>query len=253
MKIISELKRIRIRLQKRYTEFNTTFPGFLCTVADKSSFLYMYEEIMGNEIYRFPCVSEKPFIIDCGSNIGLSVIYFKKLFPQAEIIAFEPDPTIFQILKKNILSAGASNNVTTIEACLGETEGDITFYSDGADGGSVTTSEVPAKTITVKQKRLDAYINKPVDFLKMDIEGSEYNVLKTIVPKLHFIDRLFIEYHSFTNQEQNLDDILNILKKAGFRYYLEHVGIRSKHIYEKSESYHGMDLQINIYGYREAT
>lgn len=250
MNLISKLKKIHIRLQKRYTEFSTNYPGFLCTVADKSSFLYMYEEIMENEIYRFPCTKEKPFILDCGSNIGLSVIYFKKLFPQAEIIAFEPDPNIYQILRRNLVSAKVTEDVTAIQACLGDSEDDITFYSDGADGGSVTTSEVPTKTITVQQKRLGIYINKTVDFLKMDIEGSEYIVLTSIVSKLHFVDRLFIEYHSFTNQEQNLDEILSILKKAGFRYYIEHVGIRSSHVYEKRESYHGMDLQINIYGYR---
>ena len=251
MNVFFHLKNIYIRLQKRHQVFTTTYPDFLCTVADKSSFLYMYEEIFEKEIYRFQSLSKNPYIIDCGSNIGLSVIYFKKLFPQAEVVAFEPDPAIYQILKMNIASSGISNDVTAIEACLGENEGEVIFYSDGADGGSVTASEVLTKSIKVKQSRLDGYISKPVDFLKMDIEGSEYSVLKTIVPKLHFIDKLFIEYHSFVDKEQNLDNILLILKNAGFRYYLEHVGIRSKHIYEKPELYHGMDLQINIYGYRD--
>ncbi len=250
MSIISQIKKIRIRLQKRFTEFSTTYPGFLCKVSDKSSFLYMYEEIFEKEIYRFSSTSKKTFIIDCGSNIGLSVIYFKKLFPTAEIIAFEPDPTIFNILQDNIISAGAAEGVTPIQASLGDSEKTVTFYSDGADGGSTTTSEVTLKTIPVQQKRLDSYINKRVDFLKMDIEGSEYTVLQTIIPKLHFVDKIFIEYHSFIDKEQHLEDILSILKNADFRYYIEHVGVRSKNIFEKQESYHGMDLQINIYGYR---
>ncbi|PIZ54184.1 FkbM family methyltransferase [Candidatus Uhrbacteria bacterium CG_4_10_14_0_2_um_filter_41_21] len=253
MNIISFLKKIRIRLQPRYTTFATTYPGFLCTVADKSSFLYMHEEISEKEIYRFACTTEKPFIIDCGSNIGLSVIYFKKLFPTAEIIAFEPDPNIYNILQKNIAAAKIATDVTVVQACLGDSDKKIKFYSDGADGGSITSSDVSTRTIEVPQQRLDTYVNKPVDFLKMDIEGSEYTVLQNIVPKLHLIDKIFIEYHSFVDQEQNLDNILSILKGAGFRYYIEHVGIRSNHVYIHQESYHGMDLQINIYGYRTKT
>ena len=51
----------------------------------------------------------KPFIIDCGANIGLSVIYLKNLYPDAEIVAFEPDEQNFQLLQKNIASFGFKN------------------------------------------------------------------------------------------------------------------------------------------------
>lgn len=41
-------------------------------------------------------------VLDCGSNIGVSVIRYKQLYPQAKTIAFEPDPTIFNVLENNI-------------------------------------------------------------------------------------------------------------------------------------------------------
>jgi FkbM family methyltransferase len=43
-----------------------------------------------------------PVIIDCGGNIGLSVLYFKYLFPNSVITVFEPSPPVFEILKENI-------------------------------------------------------------------------------------------------------------------------------------------------------
>ena len=52
--------------------------------------LHGLKEIFIENIYK-QTLREKPYIIDCGANIGMSVIYMKQLYPQAEIIAFEPD------------------------------------------------------------------------------------------------------------------------------------------------------------------
>ena len=41
-------------------------------------------------------------IIDCGANIGISLIYLKMVLPQSKIIAFEPDPFLFDYLTRNI-------------------------------------------------------------------------------------------------------------------------------------------------------
>jgi predicted O-methyltransferase YrrM len=53
------------------------------------------------KIYRFNSLITKPLILDCGANVGVSVLYFKRLYPDAEIIAFEPDEDVFAILKQN--------------------------------------------------------------------------------------------------------------------------------------------------------
>lgn len=60
----------------------------------------MFNKIFKRQIYNFQIDNPAPYIIDAGANIGLGVIYFKKLFPDAEIIAFEPDPNIFAVMKK---------------------------------------------------------------------------------------------------------------------------------------------------------
>lgn len=249
-KIHKAVQRIRIRLHQRFETFETEYPGFLCTVVDKSSFLFMYDEIFKKKIYTFDTTEQKPYVIDCGSNIGLSVIFFKQLFPHAEIVAFEPDPVIYQVLQKNIISAGVAEGVTCVGACLSAEQGSVTFYPDGSDGGSNINHGQATKEITVPAVVLSDYITKSVDFLKIDIEGAEFEVLSSSRESLAKVKNIFVEYHSQTAQAQNLDDILSILKSAGFRYYIEHIGIRSKFPYLARNSDHGMDLQLNIYGYR---
>jgi FkbM family methyltransferase len=243
------LQRLLIRRHRRFELFSTTYPGFPCLVPDKSSFLYMYDEIFGKGIYDFPASSTKPFIIDCGSNIGLSIIRLKTLYPDATIIGFEPDSALHEIAVKNIKAANCAENVTLHQVAVSSSIGSENFYRDGADGGSLlATPETTAETVPTVA--LSQYINQPVAFLKIDIEGAEYEVLKEVSPCLHFVENLFVEYHSYTSKPQRLAEILALLEGAGFRYYLEHVGIRSENIFKKVHQYHGMDLQINIYGYR---
>src|SRR5688572_8635835 len=83
----------RIRKLPRYTPFTTELLGAPVRCVDGASFVASYSEIFKRGIYRFETPSESPQIIDCGANIGLSVIYFKRLFPAARITAFEADPT----------------------------------------------------------------------------------------------------------------------------------------------------------------
>src|SRR6478752_2497070 len=51
---------------------------------------YLFREIFMRGDYYFESDNAQPTIIDCGSNIGISVLFFKRLFPQCRIIAFEP-------------------------------------------------------------------------------------------------------------------------------------------------------------------
>ncbi len=248
--LIQKFKELLIRLKKRHTIFTTTYPGFPCRVVDKSSFLFMYEEIFKKEIYNFKTEKIDPKIIDCGANIGLATLYFMQRFPQAHISSFEPDPKIFSLLTENVSELKQNQTVELIQACLSSEDGNVTFTSDDSDGGSI--SKVPnEKSFSVPSLNLEKYINDPIDFLKIDIEGAELEVLQTIKDKLHLVSQIFVEYHSFAVEDQKLDRILNILNSAGFRYYIEHIGVRSDHPYYSRTTDHNMDLQLNIYGYRK--
>jgi hypothetical protein len=86
---------------------------------------------------------------------------------------------------------------------------------------------------------------KPVDLLKIDIEGAETLVLKDCADLLSNVERLFVEYHSFGDRPQTLHEVLAILSDAGFRVYVSSAG--SAQPFVRRESYLGMDMQLNIF------
>jgi FkbM family methyltransferase len=239
----------KLKRMARYTAGKTNVFGKPIKFTDSASFLFIYNEVFKKEIYRFSSNSQSPYIIDAGANIGLSVIYFKQLYPNAEIIAFEPDDLVYNILKYNINSFGYQN-VKLIKTGLWDVDTKLRFFSEGADGGRIATSIDKEKLIEVQTERLLKYLNKRVDFLKIDIEGAEIRVLRDCQKNLGMVERIFVEYHSFADRNQELDELLLILKKAGFRYIIHHVGVFSPKPYLKVKKHMNMDLQLNIYGYK---
>jgi hypothetical protein len=104
--------------------------------------------------------------------------------------------------------------------------------------------------IEVETVRLRDFLNKKVDFLKIDIEGAEINVLKDSSDLLHNVENLFVEYHSFVGMEQELPELLQIIKNAGFRTHITAPGITSLHPFINLTVSSKMDNQLNIYCFR---
>lgn len=230
----------------RYVKSCSALPGHKVEFIDAASFLSMHDEIMVKEIYRFGSPNNPvSYIIDCGANIGLSILYFKQLFPEAKILAFEPDSEIFKILNQNI-KIWQLKNIDLREAAVWKNTEPLYFVPDGADGGRICDSPGEVKVPAV---RLRDYLECSVDFLKIDIEGAESDVLIDCADRLCNVQNLFVEYHSFTNRQQNLDVILAILKRAGFRYQTQTVFSSAKPFMQTS-THSGMDLQVNIFAYR---
>ena len=243
----------RLKGYPRYQQATSALLGKEIIIPDTASFLFTYPEIFEKEIYRFPSDKKQPVIIDGGANIGLSVIYFKKLFPQAKIIAFEPDKQLFPILSQNVASFGFSDVELVNKGLWNETT-TLSFFSEGADSGSIQNAELDNTTVhTIETVQLRDYLTFPeVDFLKLDIEGAETNVLLDIESSLPSVRNLFIEYHSFIGQPQTLDIILRMLTKYNFRYYLSTFGcVGQPRPYIQPASYNNMDVQLNIFAVRQ--
>ena len=239
----------RLRSLPRFTPTKSTFLGRTIALADAASFLYARDEIFRQEIYRFISHRERPVVIDCGANIGMSVIYFKQQYPGAEIIAFEPDKAIFDILIQNIKTYQLTS-VTAINKGLWNTDTTLRFFSEGADAGRIATEEDTEKIIEIETTTLRPYLNRQIDFLKIDIEGAELRVLNDCKDLLKNVDRLFVEYHSFLNEEQKLDELLSLLKEAGFRYAIQQHGVVSRRPFVRIEQQSGMDILLNISAFR---
>jgi len=188
----------------------------------------IYKDIFLLNEYKFSSTTESPFIIDCGSHIGVSVLYFKKIFPRASIVAFEANPSTFKLLKKNI-TQNKLRLVDLYNNAIGKKKGEVDFYVGNTKKGTWNWGDSAVKndwydpelykTIRVPSVKLSRFINKQVDLLKIDIEGSELLVLEEIEPKLRFVNQIYIEFHgSNSNKDNSLKKIVAILKKNKFNY-----------------------------------
>jgi len=244
---------------KRFQAKTIHLNGRKFRITDSASFVAMYLDIFGHEGYKFETQKVEPYIIDCGANIGLSLVYFNQLYPNAKIIAFEPEPKLFDICKSN--TTYFEEQLRLYPYALWNEETTLYFESEGADAGRVekekieneeiaSTKNLTQNLIEVKAVRLQKYLNQRIDLLKIDIEGAEVTVLEDCVDSLHWVGNLFVEFHSFENSPQRLGQLLSILENAGFRYYIRSEGVWSKNPFVCRDLAAGMDIQLGIWAYR---
>jgi FkbM family methyltransferase len=210
--------------------------------------LHGLQEIFIDEIYKQKLPAH-PFIIDCGANIGLSVIYLKRLFPDAEVLAFEPDVQNFDLLQKNVLEFGFSDVVLKNEAVWIEDKM-LRFSAKGSTESRIVEDNGNS-SIDVKAVRLANILQRRIDFLKIDIEGAEYDVLIDIQDKLHFVNNFFLEYHGSFNQNVELTQMLSIITNQGFKYYIrEAASVYETPFFRNSDISSPFDIQLNIFCFR---
>lgn len=223
-KYIFIVKLLNIQIKKE------KFFGYTINFFSYSNFLYLFEEIFLLREYEFEGKIDS-LIIDCGSNIGMSTLFFKKNYPAAKIICFEPDGRTFNLLKCNI-EKNQLQNISLNEAAVYNKNGKIKFYSDADREGSLAMAITPyyiqqwgwrSKESIVKTIKLSDYINEPVDLLKIDIEGAEEKVIIELAQnnKLKLIKEMIIEYHYNKNDTENkLSKILTLLEKNNFKFII---------------------------------
>ncbi len=178
-------------------------------------FLLVYREVFLHREYHMDLGVENPFIIDCGSNIGLTTLFFTMVYPNAVILGFEPDATSFSLLQKNI----AKNNLKNVSVInKGVAKEDRLAYLSGTSVGSAVsydeTAEYSQGYTKITLTKLSSYINRNVDLLKMDIEGSEMEVIEDLIQhnKLQLVNNIAMEVH----RRPELKTFLSILKEHGF-------------------------------------
>lgn len=175
---------------------------------------------------------ERPWIIDCGANIGVSVLEWKARWPQAEILCFEPDPAAFACLQRTI-DANRLAGVRCVAAAVSDQEGPAAFYGEvgpraDARGNSLEpawgdrrhAAANRAGVIEVPCHRLSRYLgDRRVSFLKLDVEGAEHRVFRDIASQLRQIDALYVEIHQTRRLQSNrwLRQMLETLQAAGLQ------------------------------------
>lgn len=206
--------------------------GFDVACRNPDELRLLAEEVFTQREYEFACGSAAPRILDGGSHVGLSVLWFKQRFPRARVTAFEAEPGNCALLRVNLARHGCGD-VEIVEAALcghdgtvemyGETEGqapwtwDLSILPDLWDKGPQQTRRVPAA-------RLSAWLTEPIDFLKLDVEGAEEAVLVECAPLLGLVREACVEVHPGRRRDGRsaVDEarIAALLREAGFRLQL---------------------------------
>ena len=190
---------------------------------------------MIRQIDEFPSFftpdDEQPTIIDCGANIGISVLEWKTRWPGSQIVCFEPDPRAFATLKKNI-ERNDVPGVQTINAAVSDQEGESLFFGDFSPGGDSRGNSIdPAwgdremsSSVSVDCYKLSRYIEgNSIAFLKLDIEGAEQRVLFEIQEQLPLVDAIYVEVHE-TQKSTRYNSgraIADLLQSTGFKIEIE--------------------------------
>jgi FkbM family methyltransferase len=158
-------------------------------------------------------------VVDIGGGIGEFALDVARRFPRARVFVYEPNPDSFRMLMSNLNLNGLANVVPRPVAVAG-TAGHVGLRTEGGRGALTTV--VPkaiggaATAITLEQALAEAGLER-CDFLKIDCEGCEYEVLLTASDDtLRRIGAICLEYHDRLTHRSHTE-LAEALSQAGFR------------------------------------
>jgi FkbM family methyltransferase len=168
----------------------------------------IYKQIFINAEYNFSTTYEPEVIIDAGANIGLASIYFANKYPDAKIIAVEPEESNFELLLKNIRQY---ENIIPIHAALWNANEEIDILNSGlgecgfmvTDNKNNSVLKTPKADLYQKvsavtiNKIIDDYKLNHIDVLKIDIEGAEKEIFEDSLGWISKVKSIIIELHEY--------------------------------------------------------
>jgi FkbM family methyltransferase len=162
--------------------------------------LLVLEQVLLDREYQVDAIdpASVEYIVDLGSNIGVTALFWAQHYPRARMILVEPDPDNFRLLRRN--TAAFRNRCVLFNVAVSDRRGEIGFYrSEREYGHSILktddcVAELRVRTLTVSDLLAEAGFPR-VDLLKMDIEGGEQIVMPTIATWKHAPRYLIAELH----------------------------------------------------------
>jgi FkbM family methyltransferase len=200
--------------------------------------MLIFKEIFMSDVYRInelaKELNEDSIVLDIGANVGFFSALLLSKRPIKKIIAFEPIPINTQTLKRTIGENKLLQERLVLQekAVTGKPMGDLVLYLDSEkeltenasvfSGFESTHSKelvVPSITLTqiIEQNSFDK-----IDFVKMDCEGSEFDILyNTETSLLKRIKRITLEVHDMDSDKNNTEYMNRFLQSSGFEtsYY----------------------------------
>ena len=196
--------------------------------------------------------NDEPRILDCGANIGISVLNYKRLFPRARIIAFEPDPFIVPVLRRNLAKNGCGD-VIVVEAAVALKEGEARFFCEGADGSRLISESqhTSATTVLVRTVALGDYLSDMIDLLKVDIEGAEFELIPHVVASLHHVKNMVVECHLTNRDVAPFANLLQFLANANFSVAVNSYGAWRDLVHRPPKGVYEFDQYLLVAAWRD--
>lgn len=165
------------------------------------------------------CLHGGERVMDIGANIGyLTLLMASKVGTQGQVIAFEPIPTLYDILREN-LRLNACDHVYAECKAVSEVEGVAYMQSDTANPLSYVSHLSESGELEVQTITVDYYVNAlgldRLDFVKIDVEGAEDKVLHGMIKTLrHLKPNILLEMHA---NDGSKSPGLDLLKQEGYQ------------------------------------
>lgn len=143
--------------------------------------------------------SQRCVIIDCGANIGLSAIWFAEKFPQADIFAVEPEPSNFELLKRNTSSYP---RIIPCQAAISDRATVVSLSNTGTQPWAwETTEQVHSDLTGIETVTIPALLARYTDAMplvvKIDIEGAETELFRSNTEWVEHTPLIVFELHDF--------------------------------------------------------
>jgi FkbM family methyltransferase len=176
-----------------------------------------YEVFMGED-YKPPQEldhSSVRWIVDLGANVGYTCVYWLANFPEAHVTAFEPHPTHVDLIRSNLEINGWSERVSLQPAAASTQSGEL-FLTDDGCRSRVVAHAGPARISVPRVDWFACVGDNPIDLLKIDIEGGEYDILAdSRFASLH-INAIVMEWHVTEDHPDGAEWCLSRLRQLGY-------------------------------------
>jgi FkbM family methyltransferase len=180
-------------------EFNAFIPKYSRNVRVRlgTTDVSAFEHVFVNDEYGFSLTQEPSIIVDAGANVGMSAVYFSLRYPNAKIIAIEPEPGNFHILKKN---AEMFSGILPVNAALWNRNGFVTIqHTAGGSWGTRVSDRQAPSSVFVRSVKLSTLLSElnigQIDLLKIDVEGAECEIFEDAPHWIAHVNVICAELH----------------------------------------------------------
>ena len=193
-------------------------PPYGFEYVDAMSTWPQWDDIFIHQSLYFDSDVPSPRILDCGANIGLASIYFKRRHPHAKLTAFEADPRLASICRSNLAANDGTEQVDIQQAAVWTAAGTLEFICEGTDSGAIASLAEPVQgpVLPVASVRLRDWLDEPVDLLKLDVEGAELCVLEDCIDRLCNVRAMLVEVHESNAGGRKTGAMFDLLTAAGY-------------------------------------